>query len=501
MMDLLPETFIPNFPPRLNKLYAFLQKNTYHNDQEAALHYLGTRERSKYFNLLKRQLKEELLKRLINTRPTSANKNKALIENCYTLYSHCKMFFLDNKGDIAIEIAKGLIPKLQKLELHSLLHSVAHDLVLYYSTRNESIKQQKKYTEIIKQALQNIQEHDIVMHHFNTIVRLCNARESYTPSIIKTCIEAVEYVKPLLKIDRHSTNRYIYIIIICRYSVVYDYESINKYCDEALDSFPVSHPNIRSLSFVFLHNKIAALIPLGKLQEAKEITRDTQSLVSEGSYNWYLALINRVIVCFHAKDYQEAYQLYKSYETQTKKMKRKNVEAPAIVVEYWQIIKGYLYFLGHVGLIELYTKERFYLGKFLNEVPTYSKDKAGNNINILIIQILVQMRRGQFIKIIDRVNALREYARLYTRNEETKRANIFMKMILKMEQSQFNYIRTQQQTVSLLEKLQLSPIRTGQNIAAEMIPYEVLWKEMMYILNNKFRETTTKVKSNTVIKK
>lgn len=87
----------------------------------------------------------------------------------------------------------------------------------------------------------------------------------------------------------------------------------------------------------------------------------------------------------------------------------------------------------------------------LPKVPMYSKDKAGNNINILLLQILTQLQREQFGNIIDRTDSLREYARKYTRNPETKRANIFIKMILKMEKAQFHRSGTETKPKKLLE--------------------------------------------------
>jgi len=125
-------------------------------------------------------------------------------------------------------------------------------------------------------------------------------------------------------------------------------------------------------------------------------------------------------------------------------------------------------------------------------MPIYEKDKAGHNINILIIQILIQIKRGQYIKIIDRIDSLKAYSRTYTRREETKRTNLFIKMILQMESARFHKKGTENKTKALREKLAQTPLRVGQNLAVEIIPYEVLWEEILLILDNKFRATTRK---------
>ncbi len=494
LIDTLPDNFIPDLPPRLTKLYLFVKKNKQLSEKQAATIYLEDSNKTKYFNILKSDLKKALILRLIATPSISTNKDKALIENCYRIHANYKIFLLNNKRETAIEMARSLLPKLQKLELYVLLYSVADDLLIHYSVIDFSVKRQKKYAALTKQALVDLNAYAQVREYYSGLLSICNVRESFSQNIIKKCIETVGIVEPLLQVGRHNTNRFIYIIIICRYTVVHDYENIIKYCDKALNSFPKNHPHIRSLSFMFLFNKTSALVPLGKLAEAKQVARDTLRIVPTGSFNWHLILLKRIVVCLHAGDFQEAYQLYKAHV-------KKKCPYP-LITEYWNIIKGYLYFLIQVGLIEPYSKERFYLGKFLNEMPIYSKDKAGNNINILIIQILVQMRRGQFVKIIDRIDSLREYARLYTRNEETKRANIFIKMIIKMEAARFHRKGTETKTKTLLQKLKTTPLHMRQNLAIEVIPYVVLWEEVLLILDNKFRTTVVRqVQTNTPKKK
>ena len=183
------------------------------------------------------------------------------------------------------------------------------------------------------------------------------------------------------------------------------------------------------------------------------------------------------MICLYTRDYQEAYDLYKEQA-------KHDCLFPTLA-EYWKIIWGYLYFLIKVEKIKEYTEERFHLGKFLNEVPIYSKDKAGNNINILIIQVLTRMQREQYGQIIDRIEALETYSRTYTRNPETKRANLFIKMILQMNKASFRPVATERKTRATLEKLQNTPLGLGQNLAIEMVPYEVLWEEVMGMLKRK----------------
>ena len=171
------------------------------------------------------------------------------------------------------------------------------------------------------------------------------------------------------------------------------------------------------MRFPFVQNKALPLAALGWLEEAKSVIRIACQLAPIGSFNWHTAFIKRIVICFHSGDYQEAYILYKAHRHHQKP--HKNAEV------YWRVLYGYLYILIQAGKIESYGEERLSLAKFLNDVPTFTRDKAGNNINLIIIEIMVRMQRGQFGRIIDRMEALREYTRAYTRRPETKRANVF----------------------------------------------------------------------------
>lgn len=484
LIDLLPSDFMPTFSPRLTKLCTFLLSQNQMSEDEATVAYLGDSKRKKYFNKLKNELKKELTRYLIANPSWIDNQYKALFEDCYRNFATYKIMLLSNKRKAAIELAKTIFPNIKKIELYSLLHIVANDLMYHYSSIDVSLEVAKKYERLAQQALGVVQAEAVVRQYHSRVCRICNTRESFTPSAIAEFKEAAEQTVPFLELGVHYIIRLIYTIVVARYTATYEYQNIIKYCNEALASFPQDHPNSRSLRFVFLYNKVPALTALGQLREAKEVAKQAAQLVPKGNFNWHLAILKRIVVCLHEGAYQEAYELYKASI-------KHSCESPTLI-EYWSIVRGYLYFLIKQERIEPYSEERFYLGKFLNEVPLYSKDKAGNNINILLLQIIIRMQREQYGHIIDRVDSLREYAKKYTKNPETKRANIFINMILKMEGAQFHRLRTETKTESLVQKLKSTPLQVGQNLAIELLPYSVLWKEILSMLENKFRAVTVK---------
>lgn len=486
LIDLLPVGFVPDFAPRHNRLFLFLQEQAKMSEREASIAYLGSLDKFKYFNKLKNELKIELTRYIIANPSWNANSSRMFYENCFRNFSIYKTLLINFKRRAAIEIAETLLPKLIKAELHGFAHITANDLLNHYSSIETSRTLHHKYQKIALEQIELVQAEAIVRKYHAKIALIGNRRESFDKRAIQQFVEAMEQTTLYLKLKSNHIQRLVYSIIIARYIVEYDYDKIIDYCDQALSSFSPKHPNGKSFKFSFLHKKIPALVAKKYFEEAKNMAKTIGRMVPKGSFNWHLALNRRVYICLHAGDYQEAYDLYKAHQQQDC--------LSEVMQEYWEILRGYIYFLIKVGKIKAYKKEKFSLGKFLNEVPNYSKDKAGNNINILIVQILILMQQDSYGRIIDWVDSLAVYARTYTRNPETKRANLFINMIIKMEANAFHRTATERKTQKLYTQLKNTPIRLGQNLAVEVIPYEVLWAEILQMLEDKFRGSNVRAK-------
>lgn len=485
LIDLLPKSFTPQFSKQLNELYSFLLKNKKLTVKEAARLFLKSDGKRNYFNKLKQQLKNQLIDHILVSPPVWANKEyKLLHDTCFKQFATYKILLVSGSGQAAIELGRKLLEKVDAIELYALAFEITADLQFYYSSMKTSPGLCKKYGDMVDKNASLIKIEAKVRKYHSRVATICNTRNSFTPTMIDEFVAAAIDTAPLLKLGSNKIGRLIYNIIVASHYVKYDYEKVLSACKEALAYFSPEHPNYTAFRFSFLQKQIPAMIALSRLEEAKAFAKEAGQMMPAGTFNWHLVFMQRLIICLHAGTYQEAYDLYKAQSKHGCKYQT--------LFEYWNIMKGYLYFLIQQERIISYTKERFNLGKFLNEVPLYSSDKAGININMLILQVLIQMQRGQFGKIIDQVESLSVYARKYTRNPETARANIFINMIVKMEKASFHRISTERKTKKLLEKLKATPLSLGQSLAVEIIPYEFLWNEILNMLDNKFRATTTK---------
>ena len=135
------------------------------------------------------------------------------------------------------------------------------------------------------------------------------------------------------------------------------------------------------------------------------------------------------------------------------------------------------------------------MGKFLNEVPLYSKDKSGLNVQILIVQILFYFRQGKIDQAINRIASLNQYCHKYLRKDHTLRSNCFIKMLVILITNQFHKEATLRKTKKYIKILKENPIQKAkQSIAIEIVPFEDLWEIITADLKNEFMYTPARKK-------
>ncbi len=487
LIDLFPPSFKPPWNATLRELYYALRKRRY-REEELIECFLSEKKSKNYFNKLKSQLKRELLNSLLTQASIWADTaHKDLFDRCHKEYAAYKILLASGSRTSGIQLATNLLSRTRKLELFEISYNAAHDLEHHYSVINPSAKTAKRYGQIADVQLAMISAERLILKKYCSSLKRYHAKHRYSQADLDFFRTAQREVEGLLHYGSEKLNRFIYNIIIIRCYAEYDYPGVIDYCSRALEAMEEGHFN-QSLRFAFLYKTIAAQLVLGDYATAKDNARVAAGMISRGKYNWHLITMKRIIICFYAGDYQEAYELYRAHA-------RYACPYP-LLVEYWLVIKGYLNELIKIVEIATNAEERIRLGKILKVIPHFEKDKAGLNINVLLIQILVQMIRGQYGAIIDRIDALRAYTRRYLQqNRETTRAYLLLRMILKMDEASYHRISTERKTAKLRAQLAATPLHLGQSLAVELLPYGVIWTAILELLDTKFRQPRRRSRS------
>ena len=122
--------------------------------------------------------------------------------------------------------------------------------------------------------------------------------------------------------------------------------------------------------------------------------------------------------------------------------------------------------------------------KSRNAVPIYAKDKKGYNVSIIVLQLMYLLENREFHQITSRIDALKQYIQRYLKKDEnTYRSNLFLKMIISMDKSEFDYDKTISLTNASYKSLKESSTQYDGNMdGMEIIPFETLWERILELI-------------------
>ncbi len=232
---------------------------------------------------------------------------------------------------------------------------------------------------------------------------------------------------------------------------------------------------------VVLMRQLSLYTSLKEFEKGKEAAEKCLALIDKQEYNWFSVQETYINLCLHTQNYQQAYDILCVVTSSKNYTSLPNLHKEAI-----SLLEAYINFLIKIGKIDTslskYTLRRFRVSKFLNEVPFFSLDKRGQNIPILIIQLLFMLHQKKYDMVWDRVEALNAYCYRYLRKDHTFRSNCFIKMLLLLPKAGFHKERVIRRAKPLYHRLESVPVKI---IAMEIIPYETLWEHIIELLENK----------------
>ena len=153
----------------------------------------------------------------------------------------------------------------------------------------------------------------------------------------------------------------------------------------------------------------------------------------------------------------------------------------------WHLYQAYTRLLLEAKVATLeQRKKHFSIQRFINDLPTFSKDKRAMNIPLLIAQMSFLIIRGEYSKAIDRIEALEKYSSRYLKNNDTFRSNCFIKMLVVIAKQGFNRKAVERHAKKFHDRMINSELEIiDQPFEIEIIPYEDLWQILLHHLSQK----------------
>jgi len=484
---------------KLTKLYQIIANNEFDSEEQIA-DYLypssSEKERADSYRHLRAKLIQRLSSILLLTDENQADYSeyqKAYYQ-CHKDWTVIQSLLGKNARIAAVELAEKTIKQTIKYEFTELTVSISKILRMHYAAREgDHIKfqyynEQYKAYKVIRDLESEVEEYYLLL-----VINYVNDR-SKKEDIHHKAKQYYNIVKEYLDLhEAYHLHLHGFLIKLMIYTTINDYKTTIEVCQEGIDFFAGKGFEARVPLQIFYYQKMVCHIQRKEVQQGSVTADKCLELSEEGSFNWFKYHELYFSLHIHSQDYQNAYHLYQRV-TAHKRFRF----LPENVKEVWKIYKAYLHYLKEHGIISVQEDDndfsKFKLGRFLNETPTYSKDKRGMNIAILVIHILFYILQKKYGKTIDRVEAIKQYSYRYLHQDNTYRSNCFIKMLLLIPKADFHKQAVIRKTQPYLKKLQKVPLEVDQlTHEIEIIPYEHLWELVIKSLEKNFTPTSKKI--------
>lgn len=363
----------------------------------------------------------------------------------------------------SIWMAKNTLKKAIQYEFTEIIVSLARDLELKESVSG-SPKEYEKYAKLVDDYKELYDAENKAVRYFTKLSSYLSNSKADDSKVIELIENFVVDLEKDLK--TYPSYRYTYYtlhLMATHAQLINDHNALGNICKDALDFFSnKGYPIPLTVKFTFTFKPITAALQLKDYSAAQKYIESALTMVYDGTYNQIICLIYQAILGFHS-DQPKLVQSAIRANTNRKKF-------PA-VEEQWKIIEAY----AHLKDIDI--GHKFKLSRFLNEVPIYSKDKRGNNISIIVLQMLFHLKLNERGKIIDKMETLATYSYRYLRKDDTFRGNCFIRMLSCIPKAHFNAIALERHAKKYTDQL-----GTYQGGEIEIIPYEQLWQLVLEYL-------------------
>lgn len=240
-----------------------------------------------------------------------------------------------------------------------------------------------------------------------------------------------------------------------------DYAMVTQECEKALIYFK-DKKGVYSSSFLFFYLTAGiTYIAQSRYEDAEERLTQAMTWAPKNSRNDLILQFYRTLTALHAGQYDRAYDYFLQY---------KNCSDSKIQQQF-TIIEAYLYFLLSKGYTE--TDKPLRISKNLNKLLRIPLDKNHQDTSILIAQLLFFLTRDRN-KFIPHVALAKAFSTQQMADKGFERVKIFIKILSLLPKANFHGLALQQLAKSHIQKLQNHPVQLGNDMALEIIPFEVI---------------------------
>lgn len=470
------------------RLYDGLTRGTIKSPEDIARKlFPDAKDKAASVNRLQSRLWEALLDVvfLIDANKSGFNELQKAYYQCYRDMVASKILIGRFQRSTATEVANKAIKKAIQFEISEVVIELASDLRIFYGTMEGNREKWKYYNKLLQEWNEKHQAEILIIGYFTDV--MCNfiyskSTKKEFSTVLDIYLDSIEG-----SLTVNSTVRsmsYYFLLKTLKFEIENDFQQLQTTSEEALRFFE-SRKKLSTgpIFYTFHKSLLIATTRLRKFPIAESAAVNCVKYTTPGTLNWYNSQYLTLILFLQSERFEEAWITWKKTAASAGFDK-----LPTANKESWQIAEAMVQFLMKSDKIQALSEEdrrkKFRITKFLNEVPAFSKDKRGNNINILVLHILFLVQGKRYNEIHDRVESLRVYASRYLRKDDMFRSNCFIRMLMCLPAGYFHKEAVLRKARPFWEKLQTVPyVKADQPIEVEIVPYETLWGITLELLD------------------
>jgi hypothetical protein len=468
----------------LGKFYKGVSEGKINTLEDAEMYLYG----KKMDRVLMNKLKDNLYNRLINTvffidmRQSNYTDYQRAFHSLNKLYA--AYVLLCNKGldkYAIVDIGEGLLRKAQSYDFSEIIIGVGSILSSTYAL-NGKLKKSEALRDIINNSLEAQRLEIVAQGYFDAFIGEYTMNRAASKRLSEKSLQYYKILEPhLSKYPTFRFSHFVFSFEMFTYGFINDYKNVMKVSDKAIDFYEKKGKGF-NLARIFYQHKFECCIYFGLYTEGVALQPKIQSFLVEGNHNWFKNQELLIKLCFHSEQYEESYLVFRETTSHPKfKKLLGNFQ------EFWKVCEVYIYVCVALGLIKNLNAEeqrkKFRLTTFANDVPSFSFDKRGMNIPIIIAQILYFLAKKDFDSVVDRIESIEKYC---TRHLVDKyfdvRSYYFIKMLLTLPDSEYQFEKVESRSKAIRKKFDAAP-ENAKNIELEIMPYETLWQLLMTLMS------------------
>ncbi len=469
-------------------LFKAVKSGKIKSDEEAASFLYDSSGEDKKYLMFKKRFIEKLKNNLFfldHDKKYNSEYFKAYYKANRDLFT-AKMLVSHGLRNEAFKEFKQLKTTAQEYEFTGIEVEVLHKLRVHYSL----IANEKKFEEISSELEFKINKYQAELKaeevHYKMNLNYIKKENKGVDEKRNKITKLYDEIEAIRKDHQSFSIDLTYYKIKARYFYEFGYfEEAVYISDTAINELSKNvRFNLINLQH-FAVIKILSYIRLKDFQNGKNTAQYFSNQFPKDNVNWLYFQEYYFFLAMHTRNYLQAYYIYQGVMNHSFFK-----QLPEVHKEKWKIFEAYLeYSLLIIWGKSIFddNKRRFRIQKFLNEVPTLSKDKTSMNVAILIIQILFYLKNNQFDKIIDRMGAIHQYkVRYLNKKPNTQRSNLFIQLLQVMEKHDFDFVKTRDVGQAYYDELKQTDTTSSDHIDnLEVIPYENLWVHILNGLRHK----------------